>query len=290
MNLLAAFLEVFSGRFQLFSIGKRVTLFGLQCQFDSSKTRKHLLFGFQRRYLWKTSPKTHLITQNKQIRHVCFFPGNIFPGCEGFFPTTIPKTFKEKTPGESIPRVRFRWNGRNFHHRTLWVTARSNVLGRNRFRFTPTWCAARRFLNSIRHPFFFSEVCFWWDMELLQVVDGFRVVDAACRVNWSCGSFGEFLAILGMFGRSVLRCNRLHLPRWQLMKLLINTSCQEVSTALSLEGLFVDKYPLVGCFVFSLTMLLVVATKEGSNGIDGRLQRKNGGCLFLEAWKSKSTI
>ena len=100
MNLLAAFLEVFSGRFQLFSIGKRVTLFGLQCQFDSSKTRKHLLFGFQRRYLWKTSPKTHLITQNKQIRHVCFFPGNIFPGCEGFFfPTTIPKTFKEKKTG-----------------------------------------------------------------------------------------------------------------------------------------------------------------------------------------------
>ena len=44
-----------------------------------------------------------------------------------------------------------------------------------------------------------------------------------CRVNWSCGFFGEFLAILGMFGRSVLRCNRLHLPRWQLMRLVMDT-------------------------------------------------------------------
>lgn len=142
-----------------------------------------------------------------------FFRETFFQDAKGFFQQPSPRHSKKKNRAESIPRVRFRWNGRNFHHRTLWVTARSNVLGRNHFRFTPTWCAARRFLNSIHHPFFFSEVCFWWDMELLQVVDGFRVVDAACRVNWSCGFFGEFLAILGMFGRSVLRCHRLHLPR-----------------------------------------------------------------------------
>ena len=153
-------------------------------------------------------------TQNKQIRHVCFFSGKHFSRVRRvFFQQPSPRHLAKKNRAESIPRVRFRWNGRNFHHRTLWVTARSNVLGRNRFRFTPTWCAARRFLNSIRHPFFFGRFVYGgtWNCYKLLTVSGWLIY---CRVNWSCGFFGEFLAILGMFGRSVLRCHRLRLPRW----------------------------------------------------------------------------
>ena len=164
----------------------------------------------------------------KSIDPTCmsvFFRETFFQGAKVFFfQQPSPRHLKKKNRAESIPRVRFRWNGRNFHHRTLWVTARSNVLGRNRFRFTPTWCAARRFLNSIRHPFFFFGGLFlvghgiatsgWW------FPGGWCCLPGELEPWVFLESFSQFW---GCFGRSVLRCNRLHLPRWQLMRLVMDT-------------------------------------------------------------------